>query len=151
MKFTDFITLERCIPELKSTDKIGVIREILEVFGFGRKKFKETYDLILAREAKGTTGLGEGIAIPHTGESNVDAIMGACARSTKGVEFDSLDGEPVHLIFMVLSSEEQREEHVACLKYISRKMRNVLYKNFLLDAKGKRGIYKTLREIDEKE
>ena len=95
--------------------------------------------------------MGEGIAIPHTSKSDTPKIIGAFARSREGIEFEALDGKLVHLLFLVISSDTQREQHVDCLKYISKKMKNELYKSFLLDAKGKRGIYKTLKEMDEKE
>lgn len=151
MKFSDFITQERCIPELKNTDKAEAIDEILKAFKLKKKEFSRNYDLILEREQKGTTGMGEGIAIPHTSMSSADRITGAFARSREGVEFQALDGKLVHLIFMVISPEAHKEEHVECLKYISKQMKNELYKNFLLDAKGKREIFRTLKEMDEKD
>jgi mannitol/fructose-specific phosphotransferase system IIA component (Ntr-type) len=151
MKFCEIITQKRIVPELQATSKNEAIRELLEAFDLSSKDFKKTYDLIIEREAKGTTGMGEGIAIPHTHQVETNKIVCAFGRSQDGVEFAALDGRLVHLVFMVLSSESQREQHVECLKYISKKMKNTLYKNFLLDAKGKREIFKTLKELDEKE
>jgi len=150
MKYADFITQDRCIPDLESTNKEDVIKEILGVFSLNKKEFSKNYGLIIEREKKGTTGMGEGIAIPHTSMSDIPKIVGAFARSREGVEFEALDGKLVHLIFMVISPESRKEEHVECLKYISKKMKNELYKSFLMDAKGKRGIFRTLKEMDEK-
>ena len=151
MKFLNFISQERCIPEVASKSKSDAIREILEAFNLSKKEFEKNYKLVLEREQKGTTGMGEGIAIPHTSLSDTPKIIGAFARSREGIEFEALDGKLVHLVFMVISSETQKEQHVDCLKYISKKMKNELYKSFLLDAKGKREIYRTLREMDEKD
>ena len=151
MKFLDFIIQDRLIPELRSTTKEDVIKEVLEKFDLNKKYFKNNDELILEREKKGTTGMGEGIAIPHTSKSDTKKIKGALGRSRDGVEFEALDGKLVHLVFMVLSSDIHEKQHIECLKYISKEMRDELYKNFLLDAKGKRGMYKTLKELDEKD
>ena len=151
MKFLDMIKIDRIIPALESTDKEGVINEMLQTFGFDEKQFKTNSGLVLEREAKGTTGMGEGIASPHTNVSDVTEIMGAVGRSEAGVDFQALDGQPVHLVFMVLSPADQKEAHIEGIKYISKKMRNAIYKRFLMEVKGKREIRNVLKEIDEKD
>ena len=151
MKFLDMIKIDRIIPALESSTKEGVINEMMKTFGFEEAQYKVNNDLVLEREAKGTTGMGEGIAIPHTNQSDVTEIMGAIGRSEAGVDFQALDGEPVHLVFMVLSPGDQKEAHIEGIKYISKKMRNAIYKRFLMEAKGKREIRNVLKEIDDKD
>jgi len=130
MKFMDLIKIERITPNLKSTTKEEVIKEMLATFDFPEGEFEKNCELVIAREAKGTTGMGEGIAIPHTNEADVPEVIGAFGRSINGVEFQSLDGELVHLFFMVLSPVDKRDQHIEGIKYISKQMRTDIFKRF---------------------
>ena len=151
MKFLDLITVDRILPALTSTTKEEVIKELLATFEFTKPAFKKNFDLVMERESRGTTGMGEGIAMPHSNQTAGKEIMGAFGRSTQGVDFNALDGQPVHLVFLVLSGDIHKGLHIEGLKYISKMMRNAIYKRFLLEAKGKRDIHKILKEVDEKE
>ena len=150
MKFTDLIPVDCIVPELHSTSKESAIKEILEVMGLSKRAITQNHNLIMERETMGTTGMGEGIALPHSNRSSVKEIKGAFGRSIDGVDFNALDGKPVHLIFLILSSDSQKSLHIEGLKYISRQMRNDIYKKFLMQAPNKDDIYKVFREIDQK-
>lgn len=151
MKFLDLITVDRIISALTSTNKEEVIKELLETFKLTKPAFKKMFDLVMERESRGTTGMGEGIALPHSNQTASKEITGAFGRSAPGVDFNALDGQPVHLVFLVISGDAHKGLHIEGLKYISKVMRNAIYKRFLLEAKGKREIAKILKEIDEKE
>src|ERR1700758_207336 len=101
MRMTDFVIRESIIPELSATTKEGVVREwVASLAGTGYFKTTETDDIVravLKRELLGSTGIGRGVAIPHTKHSSIERLVGTVALSRPGVNFDSLDGEPVHV------------------------------------------------------
>src|SRR6266478_3317594 len=101
MRMSDFVVKESINPELKATTKEGVIREMVDSLrNAGYFKGGEPEDIIkavLKRELLGSTGIGRGVAIPHTKHPSVDRLIGTVALSKSGVNFDSLDAEPVHI------------------------------------------------------
>src|SRR5881396_889877 len=107
MRMSDFVIREAINPELTASTKEGVIREMIESLRqAGYFKAGETEDIIkavLKRELLGSTGIGRGVAIPHTKHSSVDRLIGTVAVSRVGVPFESLDGEPVFVFVMLIS------------------------------------------------
>src|SRR5713101_2763984 len=105
MRMSDFVVREAVIPELSSNTKEGVIREMVEALRTaGYFKGGEPEDIvkaILKRELLGSTGIGRGVAIPHTKHNSVDRLIGTVALSRVGVPFESLDGEPVFVFVML--------------------------------------------------
>src|SRR5205814_2126627 len=101
MRMSDFVVRDAIVPELSATSKEGVIREMVESLrSAGYFKSGEPEDIvraILKRELLGSTGIGRGVAIPHTKHNSVERLIGAVALSKPGVAFESLDGEPVHV------------------------------------------------------
>src|SRR6476646_8441230 len=99
MRMSDFVVREAIIPELTANTKEGVIREMVESLRTaGYFKSGEPDDIIqaiLKRETLGSTGIGRGVAIPHTKHNSVDRLIGTVAVSKTGVPFNSVDGEPV--------------------------------------------------------
>src|SRR5436190_23260966 len=104
MRMSDFVVREAIGPELSATSKEGVIREMVEgLRGAGYFKGGEPEDIvkaILKRELLGSTGIGRGVAIPHSKHGTVDRLVGTVAVSRTGVMFDSLDGEPVYVFVL---------------------------------------------------
>ncbi len=128
MRMSDFIVHNAIIPELKSTDKEGVIRELLEsLFSKGCFKDVEIEDIIkavLKRESLGSTGIGDGIAIPHTKYSGVDKLVGVLGVSPKGINFGSRDGDPVFVFVLIISPVDQPVVHLRALETVSRILRD---------------------------
>ncbi len=114
------------IDDLLATDKVGVIRELAGlVAGTGRvKDADELVRVILDRESQGSTGIGEGIAIPHAKSRAVGDTVVVFGRSRRGVDFETLDGKPAYLFFLLVSPEDRPGEHLKTLARISRLMRN---------------------------
>ncbi|MBN1464743.1 PTS sugar transporter subunit IIA [candidate division KSB1 bacterium] len=122
MSLLDILTKDVIAVPLVSSDKSGAIMELIQLF----KKSgvianeNEVYDAIMLREAKGSTGLAKGIAVPHAKTLAVKKIAAAIGISPAGIEFGSLDGLPSKLIFLIIAPPDQTGPHVALLSEIAR-------------------------------
>ena len=125
MEITDLITPESVVPNLKVTSKKHALQEI-------SKRMAESYDLtereifeiLLEREKLGSTGVGAGLAIPHGKLPGLERLQGVFARLEKPVDFDSIDDEPVDLVFLLLAPEGAGADHLKALARVSRIMRD---------------------------
>ncbi len=128
MRMSDFVVREAIIPELAATTKEGVIREMVESLrSAGYFKGGEPEDIvkaILKREQLGSTGIGRGVAIPHTKHASVDRLVGTVAISKPGVAFESVDGEPVHVLVLLVSPQDRPGDHLRALENVARSMRD---------------------------
>ncbi len=152
MKLTDFIVEDAIITEIKATDKEAVIREMVCSLKDAQKINDRDVEIIIKslmkREELGSTGIGKGVAVPHTKHDSVKKIMGTIARSTHGVDFNALDGEPVHLFFLLLSPNDSAGSHLAALERISTVIRDNDFRRFMREAHGKTGMIEILHEVD---
>src|SRR5215831_7688610 len=107
MRMSDFVVREAILPELKATTKEAVIREMVESLRaagyFKDGELEDVVKAVLKREMLGSTGIGRGVAIPHTKHTTVERLIGTVAVSHGGVAFDSLDGEPVYVFVLLVS------------------------------------------------
>lgn len=153
MKFSDFICGEAIKAELVSTEKEGVIRELVEqLVACGRLQADEQENIveaILRREELGSTGIGRGIAVPHTKHSSVSSPVGAVGVSSKGVEFQSLDGDAVQLFFMLISPPDQPSSHLRALENISKQLQDETFCRFLKQSKTAEDVQQILEEADD--
>jgi PTS system fructose-specific IIA component/PTS system nitrogen regulatory IIA component len=125
---SDFVVRESISPELGATTKEGVIREMVEnlrLAGYFRgTEPEDIVKAILKREQLGSTGIGRGVAIPHTKHASVDRLIGTVGISRGGVAFESLDGEPVHVFVMLISPQDRPSDHLRALENVSRCLRD---------------------------
>jgi len=153
MKFSDFVIVEAIQPNLVAIDKEGAIRELtgalVEAGQVDEEHAEAVFDTIIEREQLGSTGIGRGIAIPHAKHAGVKRPVGTVGVSREGVEFNSLDGDRVHLIFTLISPPEQSANHLAVLEYVSRQLRNDLFCKVLKESKTASDIRQILEEVDE--
>ncbi len=152
MKFADFISRRAIRAELVAEDKEGVIREMIQALLDAGKieasEFESIVKAILKREELGSTGIGRGVAVPHTKHPSVDRLMGTVAISREGVDFDSLDGEKVQLLFLLISPPDRPGDHLRALENISRQLRDDTFCKFLKKAKSAEEIEQLLDEAD---
>ena len=152
MKFADFISHEAIRPELIAEDKEGVIREMVQtLLDVGKLKPDEQESIvkaILKREELGSTGIGRGVAVPHTKHPSVDHLVGTVAVSPEGVDFNSLDGEKVQLFFLLISPPDRPGDHLRALENISRQLRDDTFCRFLKKAGSADDIWQLLEEVD---
>lgn len=152
MKFSDFVSGKAIRADLRSTDKASVIGELVEsLLVAGEIKAADKEDIvkaILKREELGSTGIGRGIAVPHTKHPSVNKLIGTVGVSTNGVEFESLDGEKVQLFFLLVSPPDRPGDHLRALENISRQLRDETFCRFLKQSKTSDDILQSLNEAD---
>ena len=153
MKFSDFITADAIRAEVTATDKPGVIEELVDALrAAGRIDDDQRDDIvasILKREELGSTGIGRGVAVPHTKHPSIDQLVGTVGVSADGVDFDSLDGERVQLFFLLISPPERPGDHLRALENISRQLRDETFCRFLKQSKSPDDIFQLLQEADD--
>jgi PTS system fructose-specific IIA component/PTS system nitrogen regulatory IIA component len=153
MKLMDFIETGAIIPNLESDAARGVIDEmvgaLVEAKNIAEADRKKVVDAILRREKKGTTGFGNGVAIPHAKHDGVAGVVGLLARSDAGIDFSALDGQPVHLFFLLLSNPDKPEEHLKAMEHIFRSIKNDNLRRFMCKATTREELADLLREADE--
>jgi nitrogen PTS system EIIA component len=146
MRMSDFVIRDAILPELKATTKEEVIREIVESLRAtgqfrGGADTDDVVKAILKREGLGSTGIGRGVAIPHTKHTCVDRLLGTVAISPRGVPFDSLDGEPVFVFVLLISPQDRPGDHLRALENVSRSLRDDNFVRSLRAAPGRDAIW----------
>jgi PTS system nitrogen regulatory IIA component len=142
VKITDFLTVDTIIPALKHGDKNNVLEELSHLLSTTRPE--------LDRERISTTAIGEGVAIPHGKLAGVDRVLGAFARSPKGVDFASLDGGPTYLFFALIAPENAAADHLKALARISRLLKDEAFRRRLMTGESAEELFTIIAEEDDK-
>jgi len=152
MKLLDFLQRERIVPCLNARDKQGVLAELTEVLvSTGTiRSGREAVQVLLEREKLGSTGIGEGIAIPHGKLKELKDVVAVFGRSQDGVDFDSMDGAPVHLFFLLMAPENSASTHLKALARISRLLKDRGFREELLQAGSQDSLFEIVSREDEK-
>lgn len=155
MKLTEFVVRDAIIPSLKGGSKEDVIRELVEslrLAGAIQPADEEAVVAhILKREELGSTGIGNGVAVPHTKHPSVESLSATVAISRSGVDFSSLDGEDVFILFLLVSPPDRPGDHLRGLENISRHLRSQDFCSFLKQARTVDEIWELLQEADSGE
>jgi PTS system fructose-specific IIA component/PTS system nitrogen regulatory IIA component len=153
MKFADFVSVEAIRADLQADDKESVIREmmtaLLEAGKIEADQFEGIVKAIMKREELGSTGIGRGVAVPHTKHPSVKRLVGTVGISSEGVDFNSLDGEKVQLFFLLVSPPDRPGDHLRALENISRQLRDDTFCKFLKESKTPEEICQLLEEADD--
>jgi mannitol/fructose-specific phosphotransferase system IIA component (Ntr-type) len=152
MRMSDFVVRDAIVPALAATTKEGVIREVVESLrAAGQFRGADADDLVravLKRELLGSTGIGRGVAIPHTKHTGVERLVGTVALSPGGVAFDSLDGEPVHVFVLLVSPQDRPGDHLRALENVSRSLRDDAFVRALRQAKTRDEVWALLTRAE---
>ena len=154
MKITDFLSKRAITTDIKSTKKEDVIRELVDLLinagEIEKRNRNKLIDTLMARESLGSTAIGQGIAIPHAKSESIDRLIAAFGLSRKGVDFDSLDGEPVYIFFLLVAPEDSAGPHLKALARISRLLKDKYLRDSLRACQDDKSIIKIVTQEDEK-
>ena len=152
MKLTEIILFDTINPALISKKRDDSIQELLEGLvqsGVLTPTLKDDYfKKILKRERKGSTGIGKGVAIPHVKDSTIKSVKVTIGIHAQGIDFNALDREPVQIIFLVLSPEENPEEHLKAMESIVNLLSQESFRRFIKQSKTKEDIKTLLYESE---
>ena len=153
MKLTEFIHKKAIIPTLKAADKKGAIQELVQA---ARKAYEgerfvvaDIVDAIVQREKIGSTGIGGGVGVPHAKLEGVKNVIGAFGRAVAPFEFNAVDGQPVSLIFLIISPPSKNEAYLKALQKVMSALKRPNFVKFLKGAKTARDIEEIFREVEE--
>ena len=152
MRIEDLLAPELVVPRLEASTKAGVLEELVEVVAahhpeIDRGRLLEALD---ERERLNTTALGDGVAIPHGKLPGLRRTFAAFGRSPAGVDFQSIDGKPTYLFFLLVAPEESAGAHLKALARISRLLKDASFRQRLLDAPDAKALWGTIRDEDSR-
>ena len=155
MKLLDLVHPKAIVAELQATERNGAIRELVEVLAEAKLiddgATEGIIKSIVSRErTRGTTGFGKGVAAPHAKIDGLPRVVAAVGRSTRGIDFASLDGEPVYGVFLILSPGNEPEQHLRAMDLVFRHLQQERFRKFLRQSDTAERIYDLLKEVDEK-
>lgn len=140
------------IIDMQASNKLGALQELVAAVvakkGIDAADEKAVLDAVMERESRGSTGLGDGIAVPHVRDSTlVSGLTGAFGRSLSGIPFDAVDGNPVNLVFLILGGEGTSDEHTQVLRTLATLRQNEHFLRFLEDAQDEEGVVEIIKEM----
>jgi PTS system nitrogen regulatory IIA component len=154
MKIMDFLSKKAILFDIKSAKKEDVIKELVDALiaaGDVEKNHRnKIIESLMERESLGSTAIGQGIAIPHAKCDCVTKLVGAFGLSKKGVDFDSLDGEPVYIFFLLIAPQDSAGPHLKALARISRIFKDKYFRENLRGCTDDKGVIKIISQEDEK-
>ena len=150
MKISQFLNKESIIKNLGSRDKKNVIEELAAMISkICKIPAQKITAILMEREALGSTGIGGAIAIPHGKLDLMESIVIGFGLSKEGVEYDSLDNKPVHIFFLLLTSNNSTDEHLRVLAQISKLLKMDDFKKKLLATESVDDIHNIIKTMDE--
>jgi PTS system nitrogen regulatory IIA component len=151
MKLSEIFNIEHIIPDLKAKDKKGVLEELAGAMVSGEPALDKSslVKILLERERLGSTGIGDGVAIPHGKFTGLDHPLISFGRSQKGLDFESMDGQPVHLFFLLVAPENSASVHLKALAKIAKILKNGSFRKMLMDVATKEELYQCIIQYDE--
>jgi PTS system nitrogen regulatory IIA component len=152
MKLVDILPRELVIAELHGTSKDEVLRELAQHMAAHHPEIEagRLLEVLWDRERLGSTAIGDGIAIPHGKLATVKGVVAAFGRHSQGVDFQSLDGNPTRIFFLLVAPEDSVGLHLKALARVSRLLKEAAFRRQLLTAVGADELYRTIREEDDK-
>ena len=152
MKIGELLPRGAIRSELQGQTQIEILRELTDLLGEPQKNIgiDKIVDVLLEREKLGSTGIGDGVAIPHGKLPGISGVLLSFGRSASGISFDSLDEKPAHLFFLLLAPENSAGIHLKVLARISRLLKDSSFRERLMKAKDADELYRIIVEEDGK-
>ncbi|MFC1592431.1 PTS sugar transporter subunit IIA [Candidatus Omnitrophota bacterium] len=154
MKIMDILSKKAVVIDLKSSKKEDVLRELVDALINSReieKRYRnKLIEALMAREALGSTAIGQGVGIPHAKSDNVNRLVAAFGLSRKGVNFDSLDGEPVYIFFLLLAPVDSAGPHLKALARVSRLLKDKYFRDNLRQCQDDKSVIRIIIQEDER-
>jgi len=150
IKILDLLSPSAIVPELKANTKKAVLEELVGILVKDNKvqSVDGAVQILMEREKLGSTGIGQGIAIPHAKSDQAKTVVAAFGLSKKGIAFDALDGDPVHIVFLLIAPPDAAATHLKALARISRMLKDKFFRQSLREAKSTEELLRLIREED---
>jgi nitrogen PTS system EIIA component len=153
MKLRDFIVSEAIVPNLQSDSRNDVIRELVTSLAssgaIDEGSVEEIVAALIKREQNGSTGFGKGVAVPHVKHAKVQKMVGTVGRSAGGIDFAALDHQPVYSIVLLLSPENQPQQHLQAMNIVFSNLQKDTFRRFLRQSETQEAIVELLEEADQ--
>jgi len=153
MKFRDFVCFEATITELQASDREGVITELVSSLDkagrLGKGKCEEIIREVIKREKEASTGLGRGVAVPHVKHKVVKNVIAAIGQSGAGIDFFSLDKQPVYSVILLISPADEPDKHLQAMESVFKHLQQDRFRKFLRQCRTPKQIEDLLNEADE--
>jgi PTS system nitrogen regulatory IIA component len=150
MKISEILNKELLIPDLQSKNKKGVLEELAGVLVAQGKlpDIEKVVEVLLDREKLGSTGIGDGIAIPHGKIRDLGEVVASFGRSREGVDFESIEQKPTHLFFLLVAPENSAGIHLKALARVSRLLKDPNFRKRLMQADSAERLFHIISEED---
>ena len=151
MKLSEIFSPQLIVSNLKAHDKKGVLEELSQVITEHNPSLnkRSVLQVLLERERLGSTGIGDGIALPHGKLAELNNLLVSFGRSIDGLDFDSIDEQPAYLFFLLIAPENSAGMHLTALAKISRMLKDANFRRRLMGAKSRKEIYEVIMNMDE--
>ena len=151
MKLSEILDKDSIIPDLNASDKKRTLEELVDAIITHKPSLDKNLivKILLERERLGSTGIGDGVAIPHGKFQGINAPMISFGRSLNGLDFDSMDDQPVFLFFLLVAPENAANIHLKALARIAKILKNSFFRKLLMEASTREEIYQVIIQNDE--
>jgi PTS system nitrogen regulatory IIA component len=153
MKLNEFIVTEAIVPDLQATDRDGALRELVTALASAGAMPAEAVDEVVAalikREQNGSTGFGKGVAVPHVKHARITRMAGSVGRSVSGIDFAALDHQPVYSVVLLLSPDNQPQQHLQAMNAVFNNLQKDTFRRFLRQSTTREAIADLLDEADQ--
>src|SRR3982751_662587 len=153
MKLKEFIVTDAIVADLQATDRDGVLRELVtslaKTGAVPESAVDELVAALIKREQNGSTGFGKGVAVPHVKHAKVKKMAGTVGRSVNGIDFAALDHQPVYSVFLLLSPDNQPQQHLQAINIVFSNLQKDTFRRFLRQSSTREAITDLLDEADQ--
>ena len=153
MRFSDFVCLDAITPQLKASDRDGAIAELVSALAdagkIGTTKPGDITKAVIKRENEASTGIGKGVAVPHAKHPAINQVVAAVGCSIEGIDFASLDKQPVYSVILLLSPADSADKHLQAMENIFRNLQKDDFRSFLRQAQSVEQIKDAIFDTNE--